>query len=96
MWNIKRLLFNVGIDFKKFCKKIIRVQPCIINLNKNWRKNNYLISSDPHHDMLGGGGQVSVIIENLMGRMENLKLFISGFFGLVILVTWALVIIFLF
>ena len=45
--------------------------------------------------MLGGGGQMKVIIENMMGRMENLKLLISGFLGLVILVRWALVMIFL-
>ena len=52
-------------------------------------------SSDPHHDMLGGGCQVRVVIENMMGRMENLKTLISGFLGLVILVRWALVTMFL-
>ena len=36
-----------------------------------------------------------VVIENIMGRMENLKILISGFLGLVILVRWALVTIFL-
>ena len=41
--------------------------------------------------MLGGGCQVRVVIENMMGRMENLKTLISGFLGLVILVRWALV-----
>ena len=45
--------------------------------------------------MLGGGCQVRVVIENMMGRMENLRILISGFLGLVILVRWALVTIFL-
>ena len=54
-------------------------------------KRNYFTSSDPHHDMLGGGCQVRVVIENMMGRMENLRTLISGFLGLVILVRWALV-----
>ena len=45
--------------------------------------------------MLGGGCQVRVVIENIMGRMENLKTLISGFLGLVILVRWALVTMFL-
>ena len=58
-------------------------------------KKNYFTSSDPHHDMLGGGCQVRVVIENVMGRMENLKTLISGFLGLVILVRWALVTMFL-
>ena len=61
---------------------------------KSWTKN-YFTSSDPHHDMLGGGCQVRVVIENMMGRMENLKTLISGFLGLVILVRWALVTMFL-
>ena len=52
-------------------------------------------SSDPHHDMLGGGCQVRVVIENMMGRMENLRTLISGVLGLVILVRWALVTMFL-
>ena len=56
---------------------------------------NYFTSSDPHHDMLGGGCQVRVIIKNMMGRMENLRTLISGFLGLVILVRWALVTMFL-
>ena len=56
---------------------------------------NYFTSSDPHHDMLGGGCQVRVVIENMMGRMENLRTLISGFLGLVILVGWALVTMFL-
>ena len=56
---------------------------------------NYFTSSDPHHDMLGGGCQVRVVIENIIGRMENLKTLISGFLGLVILVRWALVTMFL-
>ena len=58
-------------------------------------KINYFTSSDPHHDMLGGGCQVRVVIENMMGRMENLRTLISGFLGLVILVRWALVTMFL-
>ena len=45
--------------------------------------------------MLGGGCQVRVVIENMMGRMENFKTLISGFLGLVILVRWALVTMFL-
>ena len=57
--------------------------------------SNYFTSSDPHHDMLGGGCQVRVVIENMMGRMENLRTLISGFLGLVILVRWALVTMFL-
>ena len=60
-----------------------------------WEHENYFTSSDPHHDMLGGGCQVRVVIENIMGRMENLKTLISGFLGLVILVRWALVTMFL-
>ena len=63
--------------------------------NKHERESNYFTSSDPHHDMLGGGCQVRVVIENIMGRMENLKTLISGFLGLVILVRWALVTMFL-
>ena len=60
-----------------------------------WTNVNYFASSDPHHDMLGGGCQVRVVIENMMGRMENLRRLISGFLGLVILVRWALVTMFL-
>ena len=45
--------------------------------------------------MLGGGCQVRVVIENMMGRMENLRTLISDFLGLVILVRWALVTMFL-
>ena len=56
---------------------------------------NYFTSSDPHHDMLGGGCQVRVVIQNMMGRMEKFKTLISGFLGLVILVRWALVTMFL-
>ena len=59
------------------------------------KNENYFTSSDPRHDMLGGGCQVRVVIENMMGRMENLKTLISGFLGLVILVRWALVTMFL-
>ena len=58
-------------------------------------EKNYFTSSDPHHDMLGGGCQVRVVIKNMMGRMENLRTLISGFLGLVILVRWALVTMFL-
>ena len=58
-------------------------------------QKNYFTSSDPHHDMLGGGCQVRVVIKNMMGRMENLRTLISGFLGLVILVRWALVTMFL-
>ena len=60
-----------------------------------WLLANYFTSSDPHHDMLGGGCQVRVVIENMMGRMENLRTLISGFLSLVILVRWALVTMFL-
>ena len=71
----------------------------IVNLahfpNFRGENNNYFTSSDPHHDMLGGGCQVRVVIENMMGRMENLRTLISGFLGLVILVRWALVPMFL-
>ena len=63
------------------------------NSEKNHR--NYFTSSDPHHDMLGGGCQVRVLIENMIERMENLRTLISGFLGLVILVRWSLVTIFL-
>ena len=56
---------------------------------------NYFTSSDPHHDMLGGGCQVRVVIEQIIGRMENLRTLISGFLGLVILVRWSLVTMFL-
>ena len=38
---------------------------------------------------------VEVVIGNMMGRMENLRTLISGFLGLVILVRWALVTMFL-
>ena len=62
---------------------------------KPHKKKNYFTSSDPHHDMLGGGCQVRVVIENMMGRMENLRTLISGFLGLVILVRWAFVTMFL-
>ena len=66
-----------------------------LNTVDSTQKKNYFTSSDPHHDMLGGGCQVKVVIENMMGRMENLKTLISGFLGLVILVRWALVTMFL-
>ena len=76
------------IDKQKCCK-------CKNETNPNSKKTNYFTSSDPHHDMLGGGCQVRVVIENMMGRMENLRTLISGFLGLVILVRWALVTMFL-
>ena len=66
-----------------------------LTLKKPNQKKKYFTSSDPHHDMLGGGCQVRVVIENMMGRMENWKTLISGFLGLVILVRWALVTMFL-
>ena len=69
-----------------------------VGIHFRWPRDvekNYFTSSDPHHDMLGGGCQVRVVIENIMGRMENLKTLISGFLGLVILVRWALVTMFL-
>ena len=66
---------------------------CLVRHSK--KTENYFTSSDPHHDMLGGGCQVRVVIENMMGRMENLRTLISGFLGLVILVRWALVTMFL-
>ena len=65
------------------------------NMLNNAHQKKYFTSSDPHHDMLGGGCQVRVVIENMMGRMENLRTLISGFLGLVILVRWALVTMFL-
>ena len=68
---------------------------CLGFLPSTGKKNNYFTSSDPHHDMLGGGCQVRVVIKNMMGRMENLRTLISGFLGLVILVRWALVTMFL-
>ena len=70
----------------------------LLNFNEETnppQKKKYFTSSDPHHDMLGGGCQVRVVIENIMGRMENLRTLISGFLGLVILVRWALVTMFL-
>ena len=81
----------------------LRTQPEKIETSEQHEENNtlkrqiknYFTSSDPHHDMLGGGCQVRVVIENMMGRMENLRTLISGFLGLVILVRWALVTMFL-
>ena len=75
------------------CEKPVWFVDCFLFV---WKKSiNYFTSSDPHHDMLGGGCQVRVVIENMMGRMENLRTLISGFLGLVILVRWALVTMFL-
>ena len=65
------------------------------NHNVSLSPENYFTSSDPHHDMLGGGCQAKVVIENMIGRMENLRTLISGFLGLVILVRWSLVTMFL-
>ena len=73
----------------------LSIDQTIAGINKKTSTLNYFTSSDPHHDMLGGGCQVRVVIENMMGRMENLKTLISGFLGLVILVRWALVTMFL-
>ena len=79
--------------------QIVSIISCIstyyMKLQFQTKKQNYFTSSDPHHDMLGGGCQVRVVIENMMGRMENLRTLISGFLGLVILVRWALVTMFL-
>ena len=76
-------------------KSIFKFNKKFIYIKKNKNNNNYFTSSDPHHDMLGGGCQVRVVIENILGRMENLRTLISGFLGLVILVRWALVTMFL-
>ena len=68
---------------------------CYMSRMQTKTQKKYFTSSDPHHDMLGGGCQVRVVIKNMMGRMENLRTLISGFLGLVILVRWALVTMFL-
>ena len=88
-------LHLVGGLFPPICKKICARQK--LDHETIWRtkKENYFTSSDPHHDMSGGGCQVRVVIKNMMGRMENLRTLISGFLGLVILVRWALVTMFL-
>ena len=78
------------------CKHVFfSVKTREFNLSVSNRPMIHFTSSDPHHDMLGGGCQVRVVIENMMGRMENLRTLISGFLGLVILVRWALVTMFL-
>ena len=74
--------------------RYLHISPAV-SLQLFCTNKNYFTSSDPHHDMLGGGCQVRVVIENIMGRKENLKTLISGFLGLVILVRWALVTMFL-
>ena len=87
------LLKMLGILRKQVYKQsqmVVKNSDLIYNAKKN-----YFTSSDPHHDMLGGGCQVRVVIKNMMGRMENLRTLISGFLGLVILVRWALVTMFL-
>ena len=43
--------------------------------SRKTKKQNYFTSSDPHHDMLGGGCQVRVVIKNMMGRMEKMRTF---------------------
>ena len=84
------------LGLKQECWEYVGMDPTGIDLiSAPGPKKNYFTSSDPHHDMLGGGCQVRVVIENMMGRMENLKTLISGFLGLVILVRWALVTMFL-
>ena len=85
MKEIEHLLQNKSKFLLNICEYIY--------LKKSTKKITLL--SDPHHDMLGGGCQVRVVIENMMGRMENLRTLISGFLGLVILVRWALVTMFL-
>ena len=63
----------------------LRTQPEKIETSEQHEENNtlkrqiknYFTSSDPHHDMLGGGCQVRVVIENMMGRMENLRTLIQ-------------------
>ena len=89
---------------KQPCFEVFKIHPKATNRLPNFKvktpavvrsTKNYFTSSDPHHDMLGGGCQVRVVIENMMGRMENLRTLISGFLGLVILVRWALVTMFL-
>ena len=80
------------------CRPFIRLSHApknIFTFTSSEKTKNYFTSSDPHHDMLGGGCQVRVVSENMMGRMENLRTLISGFLGLVILVRWALVTMFL-
>ena len=81
---------NVLINFLTFF-----TGAAAVNKKNKQSSSNYFTSSDPHHDMLGGGCQVRVVIENMMGRMENLRTLISGVLGLVILVRWALVTMFL-
>ena len=91
MVNKKRQVFETKIAVKNFKLDLLGE----MNLCTKTKNKNYFTSSDPHHDMLGGGCQVRVVIENMMGRMENLRPLISGFLGLVILVRWALVTMFL-
>ena len=90
---------SYGTWFRCKCKDLNKkLGGCVFLyiIENSWKgEKNYFTSSDPHHDMLGGGCQVRVVIENMMGRMENLRTLISGFLGLVILVRWALVTMFL-
>ena len=82
-------------EFSQLPSSTFHWYPCNQSSFNFFFTTNYFTSSDPHHDMLGGGCQVRVVIENMMGRMENLRTLISGFLGLVILVRWALVTMFL-
>ena len=88
-----KLLFDPLIPMG--CRNFHSFQSYVYKQHVQPSQKNYFTSSDPHHDMLGGGCQVRVVIENMMGRMENLRTLISGFLGLVILVRWALVTMFL-
>ena len=89
---------NLNLHWKKGKHPKKDIWEASLRLRKNQQcslKKNYFTSSDPQHDMLGGGCQLRVVIKNMMGRMENLRTLISGFLGLVILVRWALVTMFL-
>ena len=95
VWLLKSYLLTSCYNVFEPKIKNIQAEQWIIFPPNNGRRLNYFTSSDPHHDMLGGGCQVGVVIENMMGRMETLRTLISGFLGLVILVRWALVTMFL-
>ena len=89
-------LNNPHCTSKSYISRLVLFMQASNSLKREMNtRQNYFTSSDPHHDMLGGGCQVRVVIENMMGRMENLRTLISGFLGLVILVRWALVTMFL-
>ena len=91
-FNVKSSLVKYDYNWPEGIRLLCRWR-CIFSDSNVFGK--YFTSSDPHHDMLGGGCQVRVVIKNMMGRMENLRTLISGFLGLVILVRWALVTMFL-